>query len=66
MIGVASYDNTHIQQIVFKVSPDGLGIPFGVAAASPPAPTSGTMTLAKTGTTTTNGDGCANAPRPAR
>ena len=26
VIGVASYDNTHIQQIVFKVSPDGLGI----------------------------------------
>ena len=64
VIGVASYDNTHIQQIVFKVSPDGLGIPFGVAAASPPAPTSGTMTLAKTGTTTTNGDGCENAPAP--
>ena len=64
VIGVASYDNTHIQQIVFKVSPDGLGIPFGVAAASPPAPTSGTMTLAKTGTTTTLGDGCVNPPAP--
>ncbi len=64
VIGVASYDNTHIQQIIFKVSPDGLGIPFGVAAASPPAPTSGTMPLAKTGTTTTNGDGCENAPAP--
>jgi hypothetical protein len=64
VIGVASYDNTHIQQIVFKVSPDNLGIPFGVAAASPPAPTSGTMPLAKTGTTTTNGDGCINPPAP--
>ena len=61
VIGVASYDNTHIQQIVFKVSPDGLGIPFGVAAASPPAPTSGTMTLAKTGTTASTADGCAAA-----
>jgi len=64
VIGVASYDNTHVQQIVFKVSPDGLGIPFGVAAASPPAPTSGTMPMAKTGTTTTEGDGCINAPAP--
>ncbi|HEU4840237.1 MAG TPA: S8 family serine peptidase, partial [Ilumatobacteraceae bacterium] len=64
VIGVASYDNTHVRQIVFKVSPDGLGIPFGVAAASPPAPTSGTMTLARTGTTTTEGDGCINAPAP--
>ncbi len=62
VIGVASYDNTHIQQIVFKVSPDNLGIPFGNAAAAPPAPTSGTMTLAKTGTTTTLGDGCINPP----
>ena len=62
VIGVASYDNTHIQQIVFKVSPDGLGIPFGVAAASPPAPTSGTMELARTGTPATEGDGCVNPP----
>jgi hypothetical protein len=64
VIGVASYDNTHIQQIVFRVSPDGLGIPFGVAAASPPAPTSGTMSLARTGTTSTVGDGCVNPPAP--
>lgn len=64
VIGVASYDNTHVRQIVFKVSPDNLGIPFGVAASSPPAPTSGTMELAKTGTTTTLGDGCVNAPAP--
>ena len=38
VIGVASYDNTHIQQIVFKVSPDGLRNPVwrrsGFAAGS--------------------------------
>ena len=62
VIGVASYDNTHVQQVVFKVSPDGLGMPFSVAAASPPAPTSGTMPMAKTGTTTTADDACAPLP----
>ena len=61
VIGVASFDNTHSQQIVFRVSPDGLGIPFGNAAAAPAAPTSGTLPLAKTGTPASLDDGCTAA-----
>ena len=62
VIGVASFDNTHVRQVVFRVSPDGLGIPFGNAAGAPAAPTSGTLPMAKTGTPTTTNDGCAALP----
>ena len=58
VIGTASYDNSHTQQIVFRVSPDNLGIPFSSAAGAPPAPTSGSLLLAKTGTPASAADGC--------
>lgn len=53
VIGVASYDNA---QLSFKVG----NTPFGYTAAtgSPTAPTSGSLPLAKTGTTTTTDDAC--------
>jgi minor extracellular serine protease Vpr len=62
VIGVASFDNTHVRQVVFRVSPDGRGFPFGNAAGAPAAPTSGSLPMAKTGTPTTADDGCAAAP----
>jgi subtilisin family serine protease len=62
VIGTASFDNTHIRQVVFKVSPDGRGFPFSSAAGAPPAPTSGTLPMAKTGTPTTTDDGCVASP----
>jgi minor extracellular serine protease Vpr len=64
VIGVASYDNSHVSLNTFTVSPDDTPIGYGNAAAAPPAPTSGTLPLDKTGTPTTNGDGCINPPAP--
>ena len=61
VIGTASFDNTHSQQAIFRVSPDGLGIPFGNAAGAPAAPTSGTLPLAQTGTPASAADGCTAA-----
>ena len=61
VIGVASYDNIGIKLKTFTVSPDGTQIGYTEAAAAPPAPTSGTMTIQRTGTTTTVNDGCSAA-----
>ncbi len=57
VIGVASYDNA---QLSFSVG----GTPYGYNAATgaPFAPTSGSLPMAKTGTTTTADDGCAARP----
>ena len=53
VIGVASFDNA---QLSFQVS----GTPYGYnnAAGSPRAPTTGSLTMAKTGTPTTTNDAC--------
>ena len=64
VIGTASYDNSHVRLTTFTVSPGGESIGYANAAAAPPAPTSGTLPMAKTGTTTTIDDGCVNAPAP--
>ena len=64
VIGTASFDNSHVRLVTFTVSPGGAQIGYANAAAAPLAPTSGTLPLAKTGTPTTNGDGCVNAPAP--
>jgi subtilisin family serine protease len=64
VIGVASFDNSHVSLNTFTVSPDNTPIGYANAAAAPLAPTSGTLELAKTGTPTTNGDGCINPPAP--
>jgi minor extracellular serine protease Vpr len=61
VIGVASYDNTHVTLATFTVTPANLTIGYGNAAAAPPAPTSGSLPLARTGTPTTGNDGCAIA-----
>ena len=64
VIGVASFDNSHVALNTFTVSPDNTAIGYGNAAAAPPAPTSGTLPLDRTGTPTTLGDGCVNPPAP--
>jgi minor extracellular serine protease Vpr len=61
VIGVASFDNTHVALNTFTVTPAGLTIGYANAAAAPPAPLSGSLPLAKTGTPTTTNDGCAVA-----
>jgi subtilisin family serine protease len=58
VIGVASFDNSHVQLATFTVTPANLTIGYGNAAAAPLAPTSGSLPLAKSGTPTTANDGC--------
>jgi minor extracellular serine protease Vpr len=58
VIGVASFDNTHISQAAFTISPDDTMIGYGTAAAAPTPPQSGDFPMARTGTTTTPDDGC--------
>ncbi len=69
VIGVASYDNTHVALTQFTISPDNTGIGYANAAAAPLAPTSGSLPMAKAnsvgavppGTLPAN-DGCAAVP----
>jgi minor extracellular serine protease Vpr len=42
VIGVASYDNTHVAAIVFKANPDDRKIPYLALDGGPKVPTSGT------------------------
>ena len=59
VIGVASFDNSHANLVAFTVSPDGAPVGYIAATGAPPAPTTGTFPLARTGTTTTTNDACA-------
>lgn len=58
VIGVASFDNTHVMLNTFDVSPAGMTAGYGNAAAAPAAPTSGSLPLAKSGTPTSAADAC--------
>jgi hypothetical protein len=55
VIGVASYDNSHVQAPGFTVSPDGTAVPYNDSSSNVPGipdppnpPTSGTMTIKQT------------------
>ncbi len=59
VIGVASYDNTHITQPSIAVSPDGAKFGYSAASGSPAAPQDGSsLVMSKTGTPATTNDGC--------
>ncbi|MGH2451062.1 MAG: S8 family serine peptidase [Candidatus Limnocylindria bacterium] len=58
VIGVASFDNSHVVLNTFTVTPADLTIGYGNAAAAPPAPTTGSLPLAKSGTPDVNNDAC--------
>jgi minor extracellular serine protease Vpr len=62
VIGVASYDNTHVALNTFTVSPGDIDIGYASASASPEAPTSGSLPVARTGTPTTADDACNALP----
>jgi minor extracellular serine protease Vpr len=59
VIGVASYDNTHIRLKTFTVSPDATPVGYQPMTGAATPPTSGSLPLARTGTTTTTNDACA-------
>jgi subtilisin family serine protease len=58
VIGVASYDNSHVMLPTFTVTPADITAGYGNAAAAPLAPTSGSLPLAKTGTPASVTDAC--------
>jgi minor extracellular serine protease Vpr len=58
VIGVAAFDNSHVELRTFTAEPDDASFGYIQAAASPDAPTSGTMPLTRSGTTTTVDDMC--------
>lgn len=64
VIGVASFDNTHVALNTFTISPDDTPIGYAPASGSPLPPISGSYPMARTGTTTTLNDAC-NAVAPA-
>jgi minor extracellular serine protease Vpr len=67
VIGTASFDNTHLTQIAFTVSPDNRAFGYNTATAAPLPPSSGTLPMSKTGTPTTADDACppaADIPNP--
>ncbi len=58
VIAVASYNNTHVKNPAFSISPDGKLIGYSPANGSPTTPVSGGGPLAATGTPTSTADGC--------
>ena len=62
VIGVASFDNTHMNLPSFTVSPDGSPVGYNSATAAPPAPLAGTFALARTGTPASTADACTSLP----
>jgi len=58
VIGVASIDNSHVELRTFTAEPDDASFGYIQASGSPDAPTSGTMPLTRTGTTSTPDDMC--------
>jgi minor extracellular serine protease Vpr len=62
VIGVASYNNSHVQLPVFTISPDDAEIGYTHATAAPPAPSSGSAPLARTGTASSADDACDALP----
>jgi minor extracellular serine protease Vpr len=61
VIGVGSFDNSHLEMPFFTAAPDDRVFGYLPAAGAPAAPTSGTMPLVRTGTTTTANDACSIA-----
>jgi minor extracellular serine protease Vpr len=59
VIGVASFDNTNVALTTFTITPDDAPIGYGPASGAPLPPTSGSLEMARTGTSTTPDDACA-------
>lgn len=62
VISVASFDNTHVRQRYFTISPDNTRIGFNAVTGAPAGPTSGTWPMVRTGTATSAADACAALP----
>lgn len=58
VIGVASFDNTHVALNTFTISPDDTSIGYSPATGAPLPPTSGSLEMARTGTPASAADAC--------
>ncbi|HMP56824.1 MAG TPA: circularly permuted type 2 ATP-grasp protein, partial [Novosphingobium sp.] len=58
VIAVSSFDNVAATLPAFTVSPDGRQVGYGPATGAPPPPTSGSLPMARTGTTASANDAC--------
>ncbi|MFL6195435.1 MAG: S8 family serine peptidase [Thermoanaerobaculia bacterium] len=65
VITVASFNNTTLKQPAFTISPDDRKMGYNTATGAPPAPVSGTLPMARTGTATSAADACNGATAPA-
>ncbi len=65
VIGVASFDNTHVLLPAFTISPDDTKIGHTGATGAPAAPTSGSFPMSRTGTVASAGDACTATGAPA-
>ena len=61
-IDVASVDNLKRYALAFTISPDNHGVIYTGGNGSPPVPSSGTLSLARTGTVASTGDACDPLP----
>lgn len=64
VIGVASFDNTHVLLPAFTISPDNTKIGHTGATGAAAAPTTGSFPMSRTGTVASTEDAC-NATPPA-
>jgi subtilisin family serine protease len=62
VIGVASFDNSHVALTTFTITPDDTPIGYGPATGAPLPPTSGTYPMARTGTSASTADACVALP----
>lgn len=62
VIGVASFDNSHVSLNSFTISPDNTSIGYAPASGAPVPATSGSAEMVRTGTPTTANDGCDPLP----
>lgn len=62
VIGVASFENSHIFLRQFTITPDNMPVGYVNATAAPMAPLTGDFELARTGNQTVANDGCNALP----
>jgi len=62
VIGVASYDNVAVTLNQFTITPDDTAIGYSAMTGSVPVPSSGSLSMARTGTPTTLNDACSALP----
>ena len=62
VIGVASFENSHLRLPVLTVSPDDRPVGYSPASGAPLPPRQGALPLRRTGTQASTSDGCNPAP----